>query len=72
MDFIFGMVIGQGDQGGFFFCKSGSKVKVKNPQKCALSGLILVAACKCKVCKDRGRSGGVVLAVCHRTTGGIL
>ena len=62
--FIFGMHIGLGDNLLIFYI-SGSKVKVNYPQKCAISGPILVTEVRCGVSWDQGGSGGVLLAACQ-------
>ena len=46
-------------------CGQRSKVKVKNPQKYAFSGPILVTGAMCGAIQDQGGSGGVLLAACQ-------
>ncbi len=46
-------------------CGQRSKVKVKNPQKYAFSGPILVTGAMCGAIEDQGWSGGVPLEACQ-------
>ncbi len=62
---IFGMWLGYGGR-LLIFGKSGSKVKVKYPQKNCLFGPILGTVVRYGSDQDQAGSGGVPLATCQK------